>query len=72
LWERKDILAFCLAFPLECAKQAKKSQNIGFFIFGYPFSFSIGDALTKEKAITIVNGWATLLLSSPRLSIPFR
>jgi hypothetical protein len=30
LWERKDILAFCLAFPLECAKQAKKSQNIGF------------------------------------------
>jgi hypothetical protein len=30
LWEKKAILAFCLAFPLECAKQAKKSQNISF------------------------------------------
>jgi len=30
LWERKDILACCLAFPLEYEKQAKKSQNINF------------------------------------------
>jgi hypothetical protein len=30
LWERKDILAFCLTFPLEYEKQAKKSQNITF------------------------------------------
>jgi hypothetical protein len=48
LWERKCILAFCLAFPLEYEKQAKKSQNISFFIFGYPFSISIGDALKDE------------------------
>jgi hypothetical protein len=27
LWERKGILAFCLAFPLEYEKQAKKSQT---------------------------------------------
>jgi len=46
LWKRKDILAFCLTFPLEYEKQAKKSQNITFFILGYPFSSSIGDALT--------------------------
>ena len=45
MWEKKAILAFCLAFPLECAKQAKKSQNISFFIFGYSFGFYIGDAL---------------------------
>jgi hypothetical protein len=45
LWERKDILAFCLTFLLEYEKQVKKSQNITFFIFGYPFSSSIGDAL---------------------------
>jgi len=30
LWERKCILAFCLAFPLKYKKQAKKSQNIIF------------------------------------------
>jgi hypothetical protein len=30
LWERKDILACCLAFPLEYEKQVKKSQNINF------------------------------------------
>jgi hypothetical protein len=44
LWERKDILAFCLAFPLEC-KTSKEKLKYWFFIFGYPFSFSIGDAL---------------------------
>jgi hypothetical protein len=35
-----------LAFPLEYEIQAKKNQNITFFIFGYPFSSSIEDALT--------------------------
>jgi hypothetical protein len=49
LWERKDILAFCLAFPLEHKKQAKKNQNITFFIFGYPFSSFIGDAFRGQR-----------------------
>jgi hypothetical protein len=35
-----------LTFSLEYEKQAKKSQNITFFIFGYLFSSSIGDAFT--------------------------
>jgi hypothetical protein len=38
-----------LAFPLEYEKQAKKSQNITFFIFDYPFSSSIGDALRIKR-----------------------
>jgi len=69
--EKRDF-SILFGFPLGVCKTSKEKSKYWFFIFGYPFSFSIGDALTKEKAITIVNGWATLLLSSPRLSIPFR
>jgi hypothetical protein len=46
LWERKDILAFCLALPLECENKHKIAKIILLFlIFSFPFSTPVGDAL---------------------------
>jgi hypothetical protein len=41
LWERKGILAFYLAFPLEYEKQAKKNQNISFLFLAIHLAFPL-------------------------------
>jgi hypothetical protein len=47
-------------FPLGVCKTSKEKPKYWFFIFGYPFSFFIGDALSmvawlrKNKGLTLI------------------
>jgi len=50
LWERKGILACCLAFLLEYEKQAKKSQNINFLFLAIHLASPLEMLLGHKKA----------------------
>ena len=41
----KRHFSILFGFPLGVCKTSKEKPKYWFFIFGYPFSFSIGDAL---------------------------